>query len=940
VNSDDLVRLLCAHYGQSEFDALLAQFLPGLTLETLTAFKLCVDEDKFDNPPQALRTAETAEAVAQAMNSPEACALALWAKSSALYHLYRYQEMLDCCRQAEAIYAALQQPLKVAALQVNRVVALRDMGEHRAALALAEQARAVCESLAHEAEARRYLGLLAMNVGSIHRQLGDMPAALAAYQQGRAIFEALDDRFQMARMDINLANVLEEMARFEQAEALLHNAQATLTQIGKAQEAARAALNLGILAYRRGQYQPALRHLEAAYAVFAAVPVAVDMAEVDLYRALIYGNLNLLQETITLAARAARTFRRETLRWEYALALHTEASGYRRLGERGYAMAARRLAQARRIFGQEGARTRMLLVDLERAGLALARGQVATAQRLLARLRTAFDPADWPAEAARLALLAARCALALPQPDLAQARQHAGRALEIAQARALSEATAAAHACLGQIAESAGEAQTAWREYGEAIRIVELVRAELGMDEARMGFMDDKLAFYTAAVRVSRQAATPAQTLYTLDLACNAPFVHLEQAAQARVASPEAESLRGRLRALRERWHWYSTRDTAAGSWRQVQLLETEIADLARRIRALEAPAANTTADGAVHLADPDAAEAFVASIQARLSPQDLLLHLYALDDTLHAALVTGDRLDFHALGPLAPLRRLLKAWRFYADHAHLARGESPDYGARFYDLCLQPLEAYLQTCARLWVVLPPEWRDMPLAAFYDGKRYLVERCEVQHLSAPGALLDAPPLPGPGPRQAVVIGHSDAGRLPLAVIEAQQVAETLRARWQTTLLLEEEATLERLHAATRACHLVHLATHAVFRPDNPLFSWIRLADARLTVTEFYEMTLPQRPPVVLSACETGRGQARGGGLLGMGRALLAAGAAGVLVNLWRVADEAALRLMADLYAHWDDDVRSPAAALCAAQRQAIARGAHPLDWAGLLFIGG
>ena len=92
--------------------------------------------------------------------------------------------------------------------------------------------------------------------------------------------------------------------------------------------------------------------------------------------------------------------------------------------------------------------------------------------------------------------------------------------------------------------------------------------------------------------------------------------------------------------------------------------------------------------------------------------------------------------------------------------------------------------------------------------------------------------------------------------------------------------------------------------------------------------------------MVLSACETGRGQARGGGLLGMGRALLAAGAAGVLVNLWRVADEAALRLMADLYAHWDDDVRSPAAALCAAQRQAIARGAHPLDWAGLLFIGG
>jgi CHAT domain-containing protein len=176
--------------------------------------------------------------------------------------------------------------------------------------------------------------------------------------------------------------------------------------------------------------------------------------------------------------------------------------------------------------------------------------------------------------------------------------------------------------------------------------------------------------------------------------------------------------------------------------------------------------------------------------------------------------------------------------------------------------------------------------------------------------------------------------------LPYTVAEAEGVAASLARRGQTVVLVEEEATTERFRQGVAQSWLLHLATHALFRPDNPNFSSIQLADGRLTVADLYAMTLPGRPFVVLSACETGRGQPRGGGLLGMGRGFLAAGAAGLLATLWPVNDMASAGLMADFYDAWLNGVMRPAEALRAAQLAAIGQGQPPFNWSGFIYIGG
>ncbi len=97
--------------------------------------------------------------------------------------------------------------------------------------------------------------------------------------------------------------------------------------------------------------------------------------------------------------------------------------------------------------------------------------------------------------------------------------------------------------------------------------------------------------------------------------------------------------------------------------------------------------------------------------------------------------------------------------------------------------------------------------------------------------------------------------------------------------------------------------------------------------------------------MVLSGCETGRGTPRGGGLLGMGRGLLAAGASALLLTLWPVEDENATHLMTDFYESLKMAAASAAhpyvtLALRQAQTAAIARGLSPFYWAGFLLLAG
>lgn len=954
--------LLLEQVQQTDIAQAVARFRPNLTIPLLRAVMDHAFQAHLRNPQQALHIVDVAEAVAEAMGTHEAQALVLWVKGNTYNYLNRYQEALACFQQAESLYAAVGESLKVAAMQVNQVAALRDLADYEAAVVMAGQARATCQAVGEPADI--YLANLELNLGWVQQERGDPATALATYERGRAIFNRLGDQVSVALADVNRAFVLQAMDQFGAAEVLLLAARAVFIEAGYQQEVARADLNLGTLAYRHGQYQQALHHLEAAYHGFTAISLPAEVANVNLQRSHVYRHLNLLVETIHLAEQAGQVFRARQMRREYIQCLINQGVGYQQLNL--LPQAERLLARARRLLHQQGAWGVLPSLDLHRAELMLAAGRLDTAYRLMRRVEKQINVAQQPSLATRTQLLLAQCVLVEQPADLHQAWERARHALTIAQEYHLSGWRVQANYLLGRVLEARGRHEAAWQQYQQAVAVNEQLRASLLHDEFRTGFMEDKQPLYAAHIRLTHQMVTQQKAaandlLNSLELAQTSPFQHLSSQEAAPAGDP---GLQAHVAELRQTWHWYQSKldapddgeqlpPTEVARWHQQRYdLENKLAELLRHGRISKT--AGTSQVAAAHPWEP---EARLSHLQARLGPHDLLLHYYVVQKQYQALLVTSTTTQVVPnLVGVPQLDRLLRAWRFYLHHTvtnNRTAAEKPGtaqvYLAHFYQLLVEPLQPYLQGAEQLYLVLPPDQHDLPLAALFDGQRYLAEQIRIVHLSTLGALLNAqvpspahPKVPASNELHTLVIGLSDNGRLPHAVAEARQVSEALSHQGKSVALLEGEATTSRFRQLCPRCHLLHLATHALFRPDNPIFSSIQLADGRITVADLYEMSLPGRPFVVLSACETGRGRPRGGGLLGMGRGFLAAGATGLIATLWPISDAASADFIGHFYQGLllNELAHNAATALQNAQRAAIASNQPPYHWAGFILIGG
>ena len=257
------------------------------------------------------------------------------------------------------------------------------------------------------------------------------------------------------------------------------------------------------------------------------------------------------------------------------------------------------------------------------------------------------------------------------------------------------------------------------------------------------------------------------------------------------------------------------------------------------------------------------------------------------------------------------------------------------------YDLLLRPLAAELNAAelnsAELHAAKPhaaePDHGELrvvphglvgqvPFHALFDGERYLVERFAVCVVPTLG--------PGTPPvtvgRPALVVSVADEG-IPAADDEAARVATVLAWGDHSVRLLSGKwANASAVTASMSGAGIVHLACHAVFRPENPLFSRLRLADRWLTASEIVQLDLPATL-VTVSACDSGRAQSSAESI-GLGWAFLAAGAAGVIVSQWAVDDETARELMVRFYEELETGA-APSTALRRAQLDIATNRPHP-----------
>ena len=929
----------------------------------IQALKAQADAALRTDPSRARRLADIAQEIAAASTDPLCRATAAWAAGNARFFGGDYAECLELYRGAIPAFEQAGLSLEAGRLHANCVGVLTDLGRLEEALAEAAQAR----SLLAASGPTRFLASLEMNATVLHRHLDDYGAALAACDRGREIASALDNAVMVARFDVNRALILENLDSYRAAIATLMETLPVFERHGETMELARSRLNLGLMYTRAGNYRQALAELERSRQGFASLGNEMEVAVTDWHRAGVYLKLNLLPEVIEHNAAARAVLVQCGLVRQAALADSETAQAYHRLGESEEAR--RLIQQARADLAQTGPLpVQLAQFDLQEAGFHLADAALEAAVACAERGLAALASGPFPIKRAAARLILADCYQSSGRPDEAAAAYH--EALDVVGPAGLAGLTYRVQLGLGRLAETQGDSAAALAWYRQAMDAATRASLGLGGSEVRSAFLTDKLAGHQAAVLLHLGRGDLAEAFAAAEAARASAGRLLSLAADRPDGEGDGPGIAAELTERREEWNWlYSRLDR--GRW----AAEPGDPSAAARGGPDETAALSGLAAAERRLADlirstaqPAGAgltpEADLATVQARLADGEALLAYFVARGQVIGFFL--DRQSARGLPNLAAVeevRQRLDRLRFVLRRESDGAAEHLEWFYRKLVLPFEPArtdeDGALTSvhsvgcprpiCRRLYIVPHDLLYHLPFHALHDGEGYLLERCEIVYLPAAGWLLRDQTFRVSETlkvsRRALIVGHDHDGRLPAAQAEAQAIYDLLRASIpQTgiipTLLLGGDATQSHLRELAPAADILHLATHGVFRQDNPLFSALRLADGWLTLADVEWMDLRQASLVTLSACETGAGDLRGGDLFGLSQAFLRAGAASLVASLWPVPDEATARLMVGFYRRRVAG-ESKVAALRAAQLALMEESAyrHPLYWAGFGLLG-
>lgn len=866
----------------------------------------------------------------------------------------RYQEAVELYDQAAQIYQDQGRPVDRAKARVGKIEALCQLGRYDEAL---QVGREISQILREHGELQT-LASVTLSLGTVQGRAGDYAGALAVYDQAAALCRELEEDNGSPWLSLwvqqNRAIALLRLGRFDESIEASRAAWEGLEQLGQGIEAARSRQTMAFAYFLQGRYNEALDHFNHVQDVFLADGRRREAMGVELDISDCLLQLCRFDDVLEKCRRVRSLFAELGTKRLVAQAIVNEAAAFAALDRYPEALAS--LAEARQIHKSEGNTTCAAMVDLEMAAVLLRQGRHAESLGAALACATVFETIGRPIEGAQTRLIGARAAFAMDRLDVAISL--ARQALGAGEAMNVPTLIYQGHQILGELAAARGDRQEALAAYDQAIGAVERLRGRL-MVEYRVGFLEDKEEIYQDVVGLCLDLGQPQRGLEYAERAKSRALLdllafRLDLGLQARNKQdqPLVDDL-VRLRTERDLLYraWETEGEsgergwtTADGSRDRVQQdilsLEKEITSLWHRLLISNADYAREASLWNVR----------TEPVQPYLAGDELLIEFFEVRGRLIAFLVTADSIEVRRLeGTLAQVQRLMQLlWlnlkavpKSAPDRLSGLTANAQGVLKRLDDLLVVPLTADLDSFARLIVVPHGPLHYLPFHALYDGTSYRLERHEVSYL--PGASFlrycREAQVAGFG---LVAFGHSLGGRLPHTAQEARQVA----ALFGGQVFLEDEATLVEFQQTAPQCRALHLAAHGDFRPDNPLFSGLALADGWLTTLDIFGLRL-HASLVTLSACQTGRNVVGGGDeLLGLMRAFLSAGAASLILTCWAVEDRSTACLMERFYRNLAAG-RTKGQALRRAQLQFLqgpdgleTKGySHPYFWAPFFLVG-
>lgn len=313
---------------------------------------------------------------------------------------------------------------------------------------------------------------------------------------------------------------------------------------------------------------------------------------------------------------------------------------------------------------------------------------------------------------------------------------------------------------------------------------------------------------------------------------------------------------------------------------------------------------------------------------------------------------------------------------KYFKAYKNLIKLKSSDeYSYKFF---WAPLEPGIGAATRVYVSPDGVFNQISLNTLKatDGK-YLVEKQNIRLL---GNVIDLAEAKGASnaSKSAFLLGFPTYGSASITALpgtekEINAVSASLKTSGYQVAKNTGVAATETSVKEAASPRLIHVATHGYFMEDvqsaresfgvqveyarnNPLLrSGLLMAGASedgdgnqgfssddngvLTAYEVMNLSLDKTDLVILSACETGKGDVKSGeGVYGLQRAFTVAGANQLVMSLWKVDDTATQLLMTGFYTNWITKGMEISAAFRKSQLDLMKTFPEPYYWGAFVMV--
>jgi tetratricopeptide (TPR) repeat protein len=913
--------------------------------QTLSALKSEVDRLVTCDLSKASRLVDRTERVAEIIGDPVCRALAAACRARVLHRSGRHAEANSLYESAIQVLREAGLKGEAATIQKPQVAALIMLGRYDDALRTARAARRVL--------ARREpveLAQLETNIGHIYYRLDRYRQALQHYDRARGTLARSGDASMCALVDFSRSNVLLEMDRPYEALALLEEAASVFDGAGQLLQAAQSRFHMAYIEFLLGNYNKALAGYYRVRDQLAELGSTQLVAQCNLDIAEILLVLNSFEDAAENAATAQTTFNELAMPYDSARASMARGLALMAVEQQGQALAS--LSRARQAFADSGNRTFTALADCYLAELSLRQGEPSEANRRASQALRAFARQGLVARAAYARLLVARAAYS--GGDLRKAARAARMILDSASDIHAPVVVYQCHHLLGRIARDRGQPRAAIDHFRAAVATIEGMRTGIAVDEFKATFLRDKIAAYEDAIGACLDQGTDEgadEAFRLVELSKSRALAELlARYARGVAGAGLPPEVRERLSRLIEELNWYTSQngleddkgdqrraESASRYRREIARCERQIAQLLRRA------GVERSGFGDGNLAYGASATDLISA----LGDGETAIEFFTIGDEVSAFVLSDGKLSVirgiasgrHVEHLAASMRFQIEKFNYGSDYVNPYFGQlkrsTDQYLTQLHELLFAPLEGVVDG-DRLVVIPHGALHYIPFHALRSDGRYLIERFEISYAPSATVLrLCKQRKPSRVKRDSMVaLGLAERGTPSI-----EEEIDALGALFPDSVCLTgNRATRENLMQFAPRARFLHLASHGYFRRDNPMFSFLKLADSNLNFYSLLDMNL-NAEMVTLSACQTGVNAVfPGDELHGLMRGFLSAGAPSLVVSLWAVNDRSTADLMLEMYKRIGAG-ETKRQALRHAQLAVRDQYGHPYYWAPFLLMG-